>query len=180
MTVDVSSLLTQLRQQGIEIEVHGNKLALTGRKSLLTDDVLAVVREHKNEIIAALSRERQTPTEPPTTDAVPGRPCPCCGGIRFWQRPDGGWCCSVCHPAPVEGVPEIVVLRDLKQTLQRAVFELAEAVGWPKLPLDECRTIIGTRSAWVAFGRTADVPTLRLAVDKLREVLLDGEGLEAN
>ncbi len=34
-----------------------------------------------------------------------GPPCParcyCCGGTRFWERPDGdGWVCEQCHPDP--------------------------------------------------------------------------------
>jgi hypothetical protein len=28
--------------------------------------------------------------------------CWACGGTEFWQRPDGGWVCSICHPKPEE------------------------------------------------------------------------------
>jgi hypothetical protein len=33
-------------------------------------------------------------------DAVfgPAAPCRVCGGLSYWQRPDGGWLCSRCHP----------------------------------------------------------------------------------
>lgn len=28
----------------------------------------------------------------------PNQPCSWCGGNNYWQRPDGGWVCSRCHP----------------------------------------------------------------------------------
>jgi hypothetical protein len=28
------------------------------------------------------------------------RVCHVCGNTTFWQRKDGGWLCSVCHPEP--------------------------------------------------------------------------------
>lgn len=30
------------------------------------------------------------------------RQCRMCGFSRFWQRPDGGWVCGVCHPNPAD------------------------------------------------------------------------------
>jgi len=50
----------------------------------------------------------------------PTKPC-LCGTNDWWQRPDGGWGCSRCHPNPHPGsnldtkekyTPEILSLRD--------------------------------------------------------------------
>ncbi|MBA7654459.1 hypothetical protein ES703_62339 [subsurface metagenome] len=30
----------------------------------------------------------------------PTKPCYACGGTDWWQRADGGWCCSRCCPNP--------------------------------------------------------------------------------
>jgi len=163
--MSATSLLTELRARGIEIQLEGGKPKLRGPQSVLTEDLVAKLREHKDEIVAALSQQ-PTPTEP-----TPTRPCYACGGIRYWQRPDGGWCCATCHPAPTEDAPEVTVLRNQRDSLGKAIIELAEAAGWPRLALDGHRTVIGTRHSWVAFARTADVPTLRLAIARLKEVI---------
>ncbi|GAJ12660.1 unnamed protein product, partial [marine sediment metagenome] len=54
----------------------------------------------------------------------PTKPCYGCGGTDWWQRPDGGWCCSRCCPNPHPGSApaphsnegkyssELLVLRD--------------------------------------------------------------------
>jgi len=159
------SLLDELRAKGIEVRLEDGKPKLRGPQAVLTEDLVAKLREHKDEIVQALSQQ-STPTEP-----TPAHPCYACGGNRYWQRPDGGWCCAMCHPAPVEDVPEITVLRSLRDSLAHAILELAEAASWPRLALDGHRTVIGTRYSWVAFSRTADVPTLRLAIARLREGL---------
>ena len=31
---------------------------------------------------------------------MPAMPCYCCDNDDYWQRPDGGWVCSTCHPKP--------------------------------------------------------------------------------
>jgi len=31
----------------------------------------------------------------------PESPCYSCDGSQYWQRADGGWVCSACHPQPV-------------------------------------------------------------------------------
>jgi len=163
--MSVTSLLAELKAKGIEVRLEDGKPKLRGPQAALTEALVAELREHKAEIIAALSQQ-PTPTEP-----TPARPCYACGGIRFWQRPDGGWVCAACHPAPIEDVPEVTVLRNLRDSLAHAIFELAEAAGWPTVALDGHRTVIGTRTAWVAFSRTANVPTLKLAISKLKEVV---------
>lgn len=34
----------------------------------------------------------------------PDKTCHVCGGVDFWQRPDGGWLCKTCHPQPMANV----------------------------------------------------------------------------
>jgi len=34
------------------------------------------------------------------TEAFFGKPCPTCGGTKFWMRADGARVCSLCHPKP--------------------------------------------------------------------------------
>lgn len=31
--------------------------------------------------------------------------CKFCGSTIWWRRPDGGWCCVVCHPDPRTRAP---------------------------------------------------------------------------
>lgn len=110
-------------------------------------------------------------SEPPTcADAPPATPCPTCGGLRYWQRPAGGWVCSRCHPSPTDDVPEVELVRGLRNSLADAVIEMAEALGWPELVVDH-RPVMEGMAAWTAFSRRADLPTLRLAIERLREEL---------
>lgn len=176
--MSVTSLLAELKAKGVEVRLEDGRPRLIGPKSVLTEDLIATLRERREEIITALtsqkdqSFQRKDASFQRKDDAVPTRPCFACGGNRFWLRSTGGgWLCATCHPAPVEDVPEVIVLRDLRDALARAALELAEAAGWPKLALDGHRTVIGARHAWIAFSRTADVPTLRLAITKLKEVI---------
>ena len=169
--MSVTSLLAELKARGVEVRLEDGRPRLIGPKSVLTEDLIATLRERREEIITALTSQKDQSFQR-KDDAVPTRPCFACGGNRFWLRPTGGgWLCATCHPAPDDTLPEVIVLRDIKQALQRAVLELAEAAGWPRLALDECRTIVGAPGAWVAFSRTADVPTLRLAIKGLCEML---------
>lgn len=162
--MNAQNLFADLKARGIVVKIEGNELKLIGRKAALTDDLLATLRKHKAEILQTL---RQGATQTAPTD-----PCPICGGVRFWQRHDGDWICATCHSAPSDDLPEIAILRNLKDALSKAVLEMAEAAGWLPLALDECRSV-KTRTQWVAFAHTADVPTLRLAIVKLHEVTVE-------
>lgn len=50
--------------------------------------------------------EGKETTPPPGVETKPEAvqrsllPCSACGSSAWWQRPDGGWVCNVCHPAP--------------------------------------------------------------------------------
>ena len=162
-----TSLLAALEAAGLSVTIVDGRLAISPA-SRLTADLREAIRAHRDELVAAVlagaaGGERDDP-------AGPGRPCAVCGSVRYWRRPTGGWVCATCHPAPSDDLPEVVVLRGLRDTLSKAALEMAEALGWPRLVLDGHRAVVGLRSAWVAFARAADVPTLRLAIDGLRKL----------
>lgn len=163
--MNIEALLAELKQKGIEVRLVDGQPKVIGPRALLTDDLVATLRQHKAELVALLSRPQ---------DSTPDRPCPACGGLRYWLRPSGGWVCSQCHPAPVEDVPEVIVLRDIRKALQDAVIELAEAASWPRLQLDQAVAVAAGRGAWVAFVGTGDVAKLRLAIEALKGGLGNG------
>jgi ribosomal protein L40E len=51
---DAMALIADLRARGVEVEPRGDKLHLTADEGTLTPDLLAVVAEHKAELLAAL------------------------------------------------------------------------------------------------------------------------------
>jgi len=51
---DATALIADLRARGVEVEPRGDKLHLTADEGTLTPDLLAVVAEHKAELLAAL------------------------------------------------------------------------------------------------------------------------------
>lgn len=159
---DLATLLAELKQKGISIRLVDGEPKVIGPRAMLTDDLIRTLRQHKAEIVRLLSG---------STDPAPTRPCPACGGLRYWLRPSGGWVCSHCHPAPIDDVPEVIVLRDIRKALQDAVIELAEAASWPRLQIDQAVAVAAGRGAWVAFVRTADLPKLRLAIERLKHTL---------
>ena len=157
--MNTGELLRTLRDKSLEAIPEGNRLRVRGPSEALTPELIAELRAHKAELLRALAQP------------VPTTPCPTCGGLRYWLRPNGGWLCQACHPAPTEGAPEVVALRDMQGVLRKATIELAEAAGWPRLALDGYRLVLPLRSSWVAFARASDVPTLQLAIARLREGL---------
>lgn len=72
------TLLHTYTQDREEEEGNEGEVACRGVKGMATMATMATVNE--------------APDPPPDT-------CYACMGSRFWQRPDGGWVCSVCHPA---------------------------------------------------------------------------------
>ena len=51
--------------------------------------------------------------------------------------------------------------RQLRDLYAAACFELAETLGWPRLPLDPPVTIVGGEAMWRLFLTKASVPELR-------------------
>jgi hypothetical protein len=58
---DIMTLIADLRARGVEMEPRGDKLHLTADEGTLTPDLLAVVAEHKADLLAAL-QGRCSPT----------------------------------------------------------------------------------------------------------------------
>lgn len=74
-------------------------------------------------------------------------------------------------PAHDEVQEALAQVRKLRETLREAVRELAEAADWPALQLEEWRKVPGGRDAWNTFLSRANIPTLYLALQRLREYL---------
>ena len=63
-------------------------------------------------------------------------------------------------------------MRHLHDLYRAACFELAETLGWPRLPLDPPVTIVGGEAMWRLFLTKASVPELReCALPRLRAML---------
>jgi hypothetical protein len=173
--MDVLRLIGQARAAGLTIEVKGDQLVVHGPRAHAA--LTKALGEHKDAVIAAL--RQAAPAEPAKTtrrQPVPDRPCPTCGGRRWWPRPtDGEWLCSRCRPCPIpDEVQEIISpLATLREAIQAAALELAEALAWPRIQLDSARSVPGERGCWHTFARAADLPTLRLAIDRLKAMLAE-------
>jgi phage/plasmid-associated DNA primase len=57
---------------------------------------------NKDNGIKVSLRYRNNIDIPDNPDGKPAHPCYACGSDDWWQRPDGGWVCGVCHPKPGE------------------------------------------------------------------------------
>jgi len=100
-----SELLAALSKEGITISLAGGKLKAEPRH-LVTEEVKAVVVQHKAEIIEALIIRQRDHGDPGRTWA-PGNPFTCeCGFPTGWLR-DGKPLCPVCEgkaPAPAGAI----------------------------------------------------------------------------
>lgn len=63
----------------------------------------------------------------------------------------------------------LVPIRRQREAAQQAVRDVAQWLGYPALRLDGHRTVLGTPHAWTAFAKVSDLPTLLLALRRLRE-----------
>lgn len=55
------TLLAELRQRRVELAPEGPNLRYRAPKGVLTPELLAAMREHKAELLAALTKPKQTP-----------------------------------------------------------------------------------------------------------------------
>jgi hypothetical protein len=173
--MEILALLEQARRAGLELRVDGDAVIVRGPRE--QEGLVKALAEHKAELLRLLRQARATePAQTTSHQPVPDRPCPTCGGRRWWPRPtDGAWLCSRCRPCPIpDEVQEIISpLRDMREAMQGAALELAEALAWPRIELDSARSIPGGRSCWHTFARAADLPTLRRAIDRLKALLAE-------
>ena len=115
-----AELIDDLRQRGIRLEAHGDKLRYSPRDAV-TGDLLAMLQAHKGDLLAMLQAEvpKDTPTahaeaqyghrddeDAEAIDAAEMPPCPACGRLEMWQAAasdlsgltPGRWRCLRCDP----------------------------------------------------------------------------------
>jgi hypothetical protein len=110
------------------VDRERNKLIVEWDEARPSEEIMAALKEHRDWLIAHLLQPPSPPKchqcgraqheadyvcpEPTPADAnfpiappywppppLP-KPCPDCGRIAWWARPDGGQVCGVCHPDP--------------------------------------------------------------------------------
>lgn len=99
--IPVAELMDALAARGVRFGLRAGRLALDAPHGVLTPEVRAAVAAQK----AAIERlvRAANGLQPPLAPIVlpcPVRRCRICQTRRWWQRPDGGWVCGVCHPKP--------------------------------------------------------------------------------
>lgn len=97
--VPTAELMDALAARGVRFGLRAGRLALDAPHGVLTSDVRAAVALHKSAIERLV--RAAAGLHPPATPPMPPRParhCHTCRARRWWQRPDGGWVCGVCHP----------------------------------------------------------------------------------
>jgi hypothetical protein len=62
------------------------------------DDVIEALRSVASSLRQHAAAANSLTTDRQSTQEV--RACSNCKQQRWWQRPDGGWVCGVCHPDP--------------------------------------------------------------------------------
>jgi len=72
-----AALLERLRHVGVEVAVEGDRLILDGPSDALRDDLIALVRQHKPELLTRLRRPVTIPAEVRASAT-----CLVCGGVR--------------------------------------------------------------------------------------------------
>ncbi|MEW5935109.1 MAG: hypothetical protein AB1816_16145 [Bacillota bacterium] len=110
-----SDLLAELKRRGITLRPEGaDAIRYTAPKGAMTDELRALIREHKAALLALLSAG-STGQEEAVSSPAPGialalslQPdgtCYCCKGSRWWLSRYGVLVCATCHPP---AVPELV------------------------------------------------------------------------
>ena len=89
----VQAVLHDLQAKDIKLAVRDNRLAVDAPKGVMTAELQEIIREHKDELIAALSSSLPHPRHAggfPITDAE--HPCPLCGGADWQQHVTYKYC----------------------------------------------------------------------------------------
>ena len=76
------------------------------------------------------------------------RPTKCwaCGSTDFWQRPDGEWLCSRCHPNPNEGDPPEVSSADVEFEALKSRIKLGNEKLWKAW--EQIRELADDKERW--------------------------------
>ena len=149
-------LLARLTASGAVLQVKGDRLHVDAPKGLVTAQLKAEIASHKAEILELLAGQ--------TTEAAPVQPCYACKEVAWWQRPPeigGGFVCAVCHPDPIRPVLEAAV--PPLEGERKALFELAQSRGFPKLSFKAAHSVIGRAESWDVFSRRASDSDVRAA-----------------
>jgi len=90
------AILARLKAAGLHLRAEGGNLAASP-KSALTDDLRALMRAHKAELLQALQPAPAVPTEPQDTtsgEALPsplsGHDCMACDRLQMREEPQPG------------------------------------------------------------------------------------------
>jgi hypothetical protein len=101
-------VLARCKALDIHLTANGDNLRCDAPTGVLTDDLRALIRDHKAVILAELAAPAVTGETCTTCAETSGACVPwadmCAWGHgAAWERPaawGGGWVCAVCHPAP--------------------------------------------------------------------------------
>ncbi len=100
------SLLAELAAGGITLAASGIDLAVDGPQELLTEDLLARLRDHKTKLLAWLAASGWGAPSPAAAIDLPAAPCPVCASALWWKLPSGEMRCCVCLQSSGELKPE--------------------------------------------------------------------------
>ena len=149
---DLLTLMAQARSAGLNIELNGDgALRVRGPKRLAP--LVEQLTQQKDAIVRLLTHELR-----------PTSPCYACKNMAWWQRPPeigGGVVCAVCHPDPIRPVLEAAV--PPLEGERKALFELAQSRGFPRLSFKAAHSVIGRAESWDVFSRTASDSDVRAA-----------------
>lgn len=100
-----TELMALLEARGVRFGLRAGRLAIDAPHGVLTPEVRAAVVAQKSAIerLVRAASGLQPPLTP-TALPCPARRCHTCRMRRWWQRPDGGWVCGVCHPPGANGI----------------------------------------------------------------------------
>ena len=115
----LADLLAECNAHGIRLALaDGGGLAVDAPEDALTPDLLARLKAHKAELLAAL-RPPVAPVEP--AEAVlqeeciePPDPCPNCRGLVFWWDIPGDQRCMACDP-PVKAIRALEIVERIRR-----------------------------------------------------------------
>lgn len=98
--MNAEALLADLRARGATFRVRDGAILVRAPVGVLTETDRAILRQYKTALLHLLAERAQD--HPPPPPAFPARPCPTCGGRRWWAPcPDDTYTvCAVCHPPP--------------------------------------------------------------------------------